>query len=633
MSSGRIAGATGRPPFREFLAGHVVLMDGATGTELYRSGVFINRCYDEVNLADPKLVASIHRAYLDAGADAVETNTFGANRFKLKPYGLDSQVFAINAQGARIARECAGDKAYVAGAIGPLGIRLEPWGKTSLEEAHAAFREQAEALLAGGVDLFVLETFCDLSELHQAVRAVRDLTDLPLIAQLTVREDGHTIFGTPPEVFGKRIDGWPVDALGINCAGPQVALETLEKLRAVTGKPLAAQPNAGTPRSVENRVIYMASPEYMAEYAKRLMLTGASVIGGCCGTTPQSIKAMRGAIRALRAPSRIPHPHGASAGEALPAVPSGAKTVPQVPLERRSKLAGKIARGEFVVSVELTPPRSPDLSRVLDAAREMAALSVDAINIPDGPRASARVSPLATAVRLEREAGIETVLHYCCRDRNMLGMQSDLLGAAALGLKNLLLITGDPPKMGDYPEATAVFDVDAIGLVNIVNALNHGRDIGGNEVDPPCSFLIGVGVNPGALDPELEISRFEWKVKAGAHFAITQPVFDPDQLAAFLGRIAHVKIPVIAGLWPLVSLKNAEFMNNEVPGVKVPEPILARLRAADSIEAQREIGLEASAEILRRVRGMVEGIQVSAPFNRIKAVKRMLEAAGLGKKA
>ncbi len=622
MSKPSAAGAL--PPFREFLADRVVLMDGAMGTELYRGGVFINRCYDEVNLSDPKLVGSIHRAYVEAGADAVETNTFGANRYKLKAHGLEAQVAAINAAGVRIAREAAGGRAYVAGAIGPLGIRLEPWGKTSLDEAFQAFREQAQALLAGGVDLFVLETFCDLSELHQAVRAVRDLTDLPVIAQLTVREDGHTIFGTPPEVFTKRLDIWPADAIGVNCAGPQVALETIEKMRALTRRKLAAQPNAGTPRSVENRVIYMASPEYMAEYAKRLIQIGASIIGGCCGTTPLTTKAMRAALRALR-------PGGREPGR-LFAVPSGRADQPEIaacPLERKSRLAAKIAAGRFCVSVELTPPRSPDLAKVIEAARQMRTLAVDAINIPDGPRASARVSPLATAVRLEREAGIETVLHYCCRDRNMLGMQSDLLGAAALGLRNLLLITGDPPKMGDYPEATAVFDVDAIGLVNIVNALNHGRDIGGNPVAPPTAFLIGVGLNPGAIDPDLEIRRFEWKVRAGAEFAITQPVFDPDQLERFLVRIRHVKIPVIAGIWPLVSLKNAEFMNNEVPGVRVPEPILERMRRAGSVEEQREIGLEASVAILERVRGMVEGVQISAPFGRAKTVTTLIRAAGL----
>lgn len=607
------------PPFREFAAGRIVLVDGAMGTRLYQKGIFIHTCFDEVTLSNPKLVSDIHREYVEAGADVLETNSFGANRFKLLKYGFEDQTWAINSQAARLARAAADGRAYVAGAVGPLGIRIEPWGKTSLEEAHDVFREQVEALLSGGVDLFILETFSDLAELGQAVRAVCGLCDLPIVAQITIDREGNGIFGTPPEVFAAKMEVWNTDWIGLNCAGPQVILDTLERMRAVTERPLSAMPNAGNPRTVDNRLLYMASPEYMAEFARRFIAVGATLVGGCCGTDPACIQTMRSAIKAVSPPRR-------EIQFAVPAFEEG-QEVSVVPREEKSRFAARLCRGEFLVTVELTPPKSPDLTKILDASRALRDTGlVDAINIPDGPRASSRVSPLATAVRIEREAGIETILHYCCRDRNMLGMQSDLLGACALGLRNLLIITGDPPKLGDYPDATAVFDVDAIGLTNVVNFLNHGRDIGSNRVDPPTSFLIGVGVNPGALDLKKEIARFEWKVNAGAEFAITQPVFDPEQLKSFLERIRHVRIPVLAGIWPLVSLKNAEFMHNEVPGVHVPDPILQRMRAAGDVQAQREVGIELSVEILRAVRPMIEGVQISAPFGRVKVVQRILQA-------
>lgn len=608
-----------QPNFREFAAGRIVLLDGAMGTRLYQKGVFIHTCFDEVTLSNPKLVRDIHKEYVDAGADVIETNTFGANRFKLLKYGFESQAWAINSQAARLAREAAGGRAYVAGAVGPLGIRIEPWGKTSLEEAHDVFREQVEALLSGGVDLFILETFSDLAELGQAVSAIRGLCDLPIVAQITIDREGNGIFGTPPEVFAKKMANWETDWIGLNCAGPQVVLDTLERMRGVTDRPLSAVPNAGNPRTVDDRLLYMAGPEYMAEFARRFIAVGATMVGGCCGTDPACIQTMRSAIKAVSPAQR-------EIQFVVPEFEEG-QEVTVVPREEKSKFAAKLCRGEFAVTVELTPPKSPDLTKIIEASRSLAETGiVDAINIPDGPRASSRVSPLATAVTIEREAGIETILHYCCRDRNLLGMQSDLLGACSLGLRNLLVITGDPPKMGDYPNATAVFDVDAIGLTNVINFLNHGRDIGSNRVDPPTSFLIGIGVNPGALDLEKEIARFEWKVKAGAEFAVTQPVFDPEQLKDFLERIAHVRIPVLAGIWPLVSLKNAEFMHNEVPGVHVPEHILKRMRAAGDVQAQREVGVELSIEILKAVRPMIEGVQISAPFGRVKVVQRILKA-------
>src|SRR5437867_3693380 len=439
----------------EFLEDHVLVFDGGMGTMLYQEGVFLNSCFDELNLSRPSMVQEVHRAYIQAGAEAVETNTFGANRYKLQGFGFQDKVSEINRAGARIAREAAESRAWVAGSIGPLGLRIEPWGPTSVEEAEAAFREQAQALLEGGVDFFVLETFTDLNEIHQAIKAVRGLCPLPVIAQMTIEEDGNSLYGTAPEVFTKRLDEWGADVVGINCSvGPQVMLECLERMVKVTERPVSAQPNAGRPRSVDGRNLYLCSPEYMASYARKFVQAGAKVVGGCCGTTPEHVKAMKSAIRALR-------PAHVAVEISLPA--EQRVEVHPVDRARKSLLAAGLVKGRLVTSVEITPPKGFDTSRVMAGAKMLKGAGVDAINIPDGPRASPRMSAQALAVILEQQVGIETVLHYCCRDRNLLGMQSDLLGAAALGLKNLLIITGDPPKMGDYPDATAVFDVDSIG--------------------------------------------------------------------------------------------------------------------------------------------------------------------------
>jgi homocysteine S-methyltransferase len=607
-----------RTPFREYAKNNIVLIDGAMGTELYNRGVFINRCFDELNLTDPKLIQTIHGEYADAGADVLETNTFGANRLKLQKFGLADQLVEINQKAVELARNAAGDTLYVAGAIGPLGCRLEPFGALSKEEAQNLFKEQAIALAGADIDLFILETFTEVEELEQAVLAVKQISTLPVIAMMAINRDGTAVSGTPPKLFAEKMNTWDVDAVGLNCAGPQLLLETLEYLVPKISHDMVVMPNAGTPRNVENRWLYMASPEYMAEYAKRFIGAGAKIIGGCCGTGPSYIHAMRNAIKATMPGQNMFHAPEHFTEEEI--------TVEVIPQKEKSKFAHKLHQKEFVVSVELTPPKSPSLTKIIKAAQEMKEIGVDAINIPDGPRASSRVSPLAAAVIIEREAKIETVLHYCCRDRNLLGMQSDLLGAYSLGLQNVLIITGDPPKLGDYPDATAVFDVDAIGLTNMVYGLNHGRDIGGNKVDPPTGFLTGVGLNPGALDIEKEIKRFEWKVKAGAEFAITQPVFDPQQLKSFLDRISHVRIPIIAGIWPLVSLKNAEFMNNEVPGVHVPEEIMERMRQAPDRDSQRNVGVEVAIEILQAVRPMIEGVQISAPFGRVAVVKRVLSS-------
>ncbi len=612
--------------FRELLeTDRVYVFDGAMGTRLYDKGVYINRSYDELNLTNPELVREVHEEYIKAGADIIETNSFGATRHKLQPYGLEGKLKEINITAARIARAAAGERAFVAGAIGPLGIRIEPFGPTSFDEAKELFKEQAAALLEGGVDLFVLETFSELPVIEQAIKAVKELCDLPIVAQMTIQMDGNTTFGTTPEHLTEALDEWGVDVIGLNCGmGPTHVLNALEKMREVTDKPLSAQPNAGLPRDVGGRQFYMGSPEYMATFAKRFVQAGARFVGGCCGTTPTHIKLISDSIRSI-SPRQIQSPHHAVHTRVHELKPEG---VSVVPAEERSNWSRKIARGEFVTSVEVLPPKGCDAAATLESIRLLKDAGVDAVNIPDGPRAQTRMSAQATAVLVEREIGIEAVLHYCCRDRNLLGMMSDLLGAAALGLHNLLIITGDPPKMGPYPDATAVFDIDAIGLTNMASKLNHGLDIGNNPIGKPTAFSLGVGVNPGAVNLDEEIKRFEWKVEAGAEYAITQPVFDTEQLRSFIGKISHVKIPIVAGIWPLVSFRNAEFLHNEVPGVNVTPEILERMRVASELgkEDAREEGINIARESLLEVRDIIAGVQVSAPFGNVRYALQVFEA-------
>ena len=600
--------------------GQVIVFDGAMGTQLYNKGVFINQCYDELNLRAPDLVRDVHKAYRKAGAEVLETNTFGANRVKLAQYGLDAQVADINRAAARIAREVAEDDLLVAGAVGPLGVRLEPFGPTSLDEARAAFREQLQALKDGEVDLFILETFADVHEIEQAILAAHEVDPtIPVIAQMTIGSDCHTPYGVSVEDVAQSLDAFGADVIGLNCSvGPQVILDAIEKMAPVSRRKLSAQPNAGMPRDVSGRSMYMASPEYMATYAHHLVQAGAKIVGGCCGTTPEHIAAMVEGVRPLS--PRQPRVPRRERRQAQPDLPPQDPGVQPIPLQDRSKWGGKIARGEFVTSVEIVPPRGVDASKMLMDTSRLRDAGVDAVNVPDGPRAQSRMGALLTSVLIEQQVGIETVTHYCCRDRNLLGMLSDLLGAAAVGLRNILLITGDPPKMGPYPNATAVFDIDAIGLTNLVSQLNRGLDPGGNAIGAPTKFAIGVGVNPAALDPAQELKRFEWKVEAGAEYAITQPVFDVEQLEKFLRTIEHTRIPIVAGIWPLVSLRNAEFLANEVPGVVVPASIIERMRVANAKSKEHGVaeGIAIAREMLERVRPHVQGVQVSAPFGKVE---------------
>jgi methionine synthase I (cobalamin-dependent)/5,10-methylenetetrahydrofolate reductase len=603
----------------------IIVFDGAMGTMLYSKGVFINQCYDELNLRAPDMITELHRAYVKAGAEVIESNTFGANRLKLTPYGLETQTTEINKAGAKLARAVADEAAkpvLVAGSVGPLGVRIEPYGPTSRDEAREFFREQMKGLVDGGADVFLLETFADLDEIEQAIKAAREVSPTtPIIAQMTVGQDGLSPYGATPEDIARALDAWGADVIGLNCSvGPQIILEAIEKMAPLTKRKLSAQPNAGMPRDVQGRSMYMASPEYMATYARHLVQAGARVVGGCCGTTPEHIHAMVEGVRPLS--PRIAATGIATTALAKSAIGEGGPSVPLVktiPLEERSRWGAKIAKGQFVSSVEIVPPRGVDASRMLDDVRKLKSAGVDAVNVPDGPRAQSRMGALLTSVILEQQVGIEAVTHYSCRDRNLLGMLSDLLGAAAIGLHNMLLVTGDPPKMGPYPDATAVFDIDAIGLTNLVSNLNRGLDPGGNPIGKPTSFVIGVGVNPAAIDLPHEIKRFEWKVQAGAEYAITQPVFDPAQLEKFLVQIEHTRIPVIAGIWPLVSARNAEFLANEVPGVTVPQSVIDRMRKANEKSKEHAVaeGIAIAREMFERVQPHVQGVQVSAPFGKV----------------
>jgi homocysteine S-methyltransferase len=550
----------------------------------------------------------------------LETNTFGANHYRLLRHGFEARVREINRAGVQVARAAAGTDVLVAGSVGPLGIRIEPLGKIAREEARAAFREQIEVLAEEGVDLILLETFGFIDELHQAVLAAREAAPgLPVVAEVTIDDEGNALDGASPEAFGTRLTDFGVDVVGCNCSiGPAAMLDTIERLRRVTSLPLAAQPNAGMPRSVEGRNIYLCSPEYMASYARKFVAAGVSLVGGCCGTTPEHIKSMKAALRVGEARTSSFHVTVASAAVA-PAVK---------PLAERTRLGKKLASGEFVTMVEVVPPKGNDPAKELAAAKYLRGVGIDAVNIPDSPRASARMGNQALCNLIERECGIETVLHYTCRDRNVLSIQSDLLGASALGLHNLICITGDPPKLGNYPDATAVFDVDAIGLVNIVHNLNLGVDIGANPIGAATSFVIGVGANPGISDVDEEVRRFEYKCEAGAHYAVTQPVFDMRLLETFLRRIEHCKVPVLAGIWPLTSVRNAEFMRNELR-VSVPDEILRRMSAAStSSELARAEGVLIAREMLLEARSMVQGVQVSAPLGKFAAAVDVIEALG-----
>ena len=610
--------------FRETLSQRIWVADGAMGTMLYAKGAFVNRCCDELNLSLPALVRDVHQEYVRAGADLIETNTFGANRKRLAAFGFADKVRLINRAGVRIAREAAREQAFVAAAVGPLGVRLEPLGSVTQNEARSIFREQIDALVEAGVDCLMLETFRDLNEIRAAVEAAREAAgpEMVLMAHLSIEDDGRLQDGTSIQDFTRALDAMPVDVIGLNCSsGPRVMLETLEKMGAHTSKALSALPNAGLPASVDGRNVYLCSAEYMAHYAARFLEAGARIVGGCCGTTPEH-------IREIRAEVGNKQPAGAASAVGIlthdePALNPG--PMEKLPAADKSKLGAKLAAGQFVSFVEILPPRGLDASREIAAARMCKEAGIDCVNVPDGPRASARLSAQVTCQLIQEQTGMEAVLHFCCRDRNILSIQSELLGAHLVGIRDLICITGDPPSSGIYPGATPVFDVDSIGLCTIVNNLNRGLDLGGNPMGSQTALLLGVGANPGAYNLEDELRRFEAKVKAGAEYAVTQPVFDLDLLEAFLKRTAEFGIPVIAGIWPLTSFRNAEFMVNELR-VPVPEGYMERMRRAESAEAAGAEGVAIAREMVQRVRPLVAGVQLSAPFGRYQTAIDVAQA-------
>jgi homocysteine S-methyltransferase len=610
-----------REPFLEKIENRPMVCDGAMGTMLYSKGISLTRCFDELNLSSPQLVKEVHLAYVKAGAEILETNTFGASRPRLEKHNQSEKVREINLAGARLAREVAGEDLYVAGSVGPLGIRLEPLGPTSLQEAREAFRKQIAALAEGGADLLIVETMSDPNEAHQALLAARDVCSLPVVVQMTVQDDGSTPIGALPEDFARKLDEWGADIIGLNCSvGPAAILEALEIIAAVTGRKLSAQPNAGMPRTVEGRNIYLSSPEYLASYARRFIQSGARLVGGCCGTTPEHIKAIKAAVRSL-SPQR--------ARVAIEVLERPGRTLEPIPLQRRSRLSVKLARGEFPILAEVVPPKGCDATKEVEGAQFLLARGVDAINIPDGTGVTGRMSPLTLAALLQQQVGIDVLLHYSARDRNVLSIQADALGAHALGLRNILAITRDTAQFSTLLEP-AVFEVDSIGLVNILNNLNQGLDVGGNPLSKQTGFLIGVGLNPYALNIDEELHRFELKLKAGANFAVTQPVFDVKQLETFLKRMESTagRIPVVAGICPLTSYRNAEFMNNEVPGISVPQAVMDRMREVDTGERARAEGVRIAQETLLSIRDLVQGVQIAAPFGRYAMAVEVAEVLG-----
>jgi homocysteine S-methyltransferase len=608
----------------ELLSRHVVLADGAMGTMLYQAGVYINACFDELNLSNPKLVTKIHKQYVDAGVDFIETNTFGANEVKLARFGLAEQVEKINAAGVELARQVAGDKVLVAGAIGPLARDIALFNQLTKQQAISAFKKQAKSLAEAGADFIILETFSNTEELLLAIEAVHSVTSLEIVAQMTTNEQNETPYGEKIDHAIARIAARPeVTAVGLNCSvGPSAMLNALELIRGVTDKPISVQPNAGLPRQVEDRLLYMSTPEYMSEFAKRFYEKGARIIGGCCGTTPDHIREI---VRAVRSIDKAATSKARLSTVTVEMVSPQACLGVETPLSEKSKIGNKLANGEKVTTIEITPPKGLDIDPILEKARLCAELGIDAINIPDGPRASSRLSPMVTAVKIQQAADIEAILHFCCRDRNLIGMQSDILGAYAIGLRNMLVITGDPPKMGEYPQATGVFDMDSITLAGVIRNLNRGIDLGGNRFSPATSLVIGVGANPVATDIKREIEKFRQKVMAGAEFAITQPVFDADTLFRFLDATKQSKIPVIAGIWPFTSLKNAEFMANEVPGVVVPPRLLERMSKSKTQQEGRIVGVEIARELIAQIKNRVAGFAVSAPFGNVKIALAVLD--------
>lgn len=596
-----------------------LVFDGAMGTVIYEKGVFINACYDELNLTNPNLIKSIHQEYINAGCDVILTNTFGANRFKLEKFGLANKIYDINYQGAKIALEVADENTYVLGCVGPCLQKGEFITVENTDKLKENYEIQIKALKDAGVDGIIFETFHNFEELEIASNIAKSF-NMPIIASIACKKEKETLNGLDIREAVKKLDiNKNIDAIGFNCIiGPHAMLSLVEDVIHLTSKPFVVEPNAGHPQNVDGRMIYMSTPEYFATYSQNYVRLGVRGVGGCCGTTPKHIAEMAKTVKALTGVKKHVKIEKINNTQSI--------NINVTQKEEKSKFAKKIFSGEKVITIEITPPRSIVLDSMLEKVRECKNAGIDAINIPDGPRASSRISSLVTAIMIEKEVGIETILHYCCRDRNLIGMQSDLLGGYAAGLKNYLIVTGDPPKLGDYPNATAVFDIDAVGLCKVVHNLNHGSDIAGNVINPPTSILIGVGANPCAVDIDKEINHLYNKYNAGAEYAITQPVFDPDALLSFMEKADKkgVNLPIVAGIWPLVSLKNALFLKNEVPGVYVPDKIIEKMEKAKTKAEGIQYGIEIAHEIKEKIAPYVSGYQISAPFGKVDLAIKVL---------
>jgi len=637
--------------FRQVLqSGEPLLFDGAMGTELYKRGIFINKSFEEANLASPELVLSVHRDYRDAGAGVLTTNSWGAGRFKLAKHNLQDRLAEINRAAVSLARSVAGTDLYVAASVGPLGPRLEPVGAVSADEARAVFREQIEVLAEAGADLIILETFGDVREAVVALEAAREVSrELPVIASLTIDMEGNPLFGMRLEEAMDRVIEAGADAVGLNCSvGPQPMLRAARRMRVHNASiPLCIEPNAGLPRQIEGRMMYMSTPEYFATYAKYYLQEGVRFVGGCCGTTHEHIRAMSASVRQYRAmcaDSNFENPEcgapavtfvplgrpAAAPAAQVPAADSALGQPRRVPFAEKSSFSAKLGAGELVYALELVPPAGTTLDSIIEKAKIAKRAGIDAINIPDGPRASSRISTLVTAIMIEQKTGLETILHYTCRDRNLISMQADLMGAQTIGLRNILCITGDPPKLGDYPDATGVFDIDSIGLTRMIYRLNGGFDISGRAIGAPTSLSHGVGVDPGSDGFATEMERLRKKLDAGAEWAITQPIFDMAIMERFLDYLERerIKIPVIMGLWPLSSLRNALFMKNEVPGIEIPDSVIARMERCATVEAAREEGVAMAREMFEALKSRIQGVQLSAPFGRIELALKVVGKHG-----
>ncbi len=587
-----------------------LVFDGAMGTSIYSKGVFVNTCFDMLNLTNPEMIKGIHTDYVKAGADVILTNTFGACNIKLKKFGLESKCVEINQTGVKIAKEVAGDSVYVLGSVGSRLNFGSMMTSENIKEIEQSYYEQIEALKSGGVDGIMFETYFDINELLLGAKIAKKL-NLPVFGSITLKKELETPNGLGIKRAITLLDKSEyVDVLGLNCSiGPHAMLSAVKKIIDIIHKPLVVQPNAGSPQKIDGRMIYMNTPEYFTSYCKHYVELGVKGVGGCCGTNETHIEDMAKAIKAISSAKKHI--------EVVDVDISKNNEIVVTPAHEKSNFAKKLFSKDFATTIEITPPRSVDLSDVIKKVELCKKAGIDAINIPDGPRASSRISPLVTALMIEKQTGMETILHYCCRDRNLIGMQSDLLGGYAGGLRNYLIVTGDPPKLGNYPDATAVFDVDSVGLTTVVNNLNHGVDIAGNIINPPTSILIGVGANPCALDIDKEINHLKNKVQAGAEYIITQPVFDVEALFRFIDKTDNISIPVVAGIWPLVSYKNAMFLKTEVPGVNVPDSVIKRMEKAKTKEDGLKIGLEIAVEMKEKLASFVSGYQVSAPFGKV----------------